>query len=354
MTQPSIKVIKAGKLIDGTGNRPITNATVIIDGKKILSVGKDLEIPEGAQVIDANDRTVMPGMIDSHIHIWGSKSDGMVENFIRPRELGLIKAIDDCKAMLSAGYTTAKCCGGTHAVNLKQSVEEGTLSGLPRIIAAGHPLSQTSGHADNRSFPPEYVDARTSRMKTSVGTSLLCDGVEECIKATRFALRFGADFIKVMTTGGVSSSGDFPNEIQFNIDEIKAIVNTASHVGKYVTAHCQNSRGAKNSILGGIKTIDHANEVDDEVIALAQKHDAIFVSSLATCHTTINRGVELGLAPYRIEKAKTQWDLHLDSYERIRKSDAIMAAGTDFFGSVPKGLPTEVSPGRIQANPPCN
>jgi len=331
MPELEVKVIKGGQLIDGTGAEPIEGATVLIEGSKIKAVGKDIEVPKGARVIDATGKTVMPGLIDSHVHILGMKTNSFhLEGIIRPRELGLIKAIDDCKDLLAAGFTTAKDCGGTNAVFLKKAVAEGTLSGLPRIIAAGYILSQTFGHGDTHYFPPECVDARTSKHG---GMSLLCDGVDECIKATRYTLRFGSDFIKVMTTGGVVSERDKPSDVQFNLDEIKAIVQTAAQVGKFVTTHCQNSKGSMNSILGGIKTIEHANETSDEVIALAKEHGTIFVSTLAPIRASLDRGAELGMQPWIIEKAKTQWDLQLDSYKRIRKSGAILASATDYMGS---------------------
>ena len=333
MAEVEVKAIKGGKLIDGTGAEPIEKATVIIEGSKIKAVGKDIEVPRGAKVIDATGKTIMPGLIDSHLHISGVKASGVAERIVRPRELGLIKSIYDAKDLLAAGFTMAKDCGGTNAMFLKKAVAEGgPLSGIPRIVAAGYILSQTYGHADTHYLPTEYVDVRTSRLAGEV-SSLLCDGVAKCIEATRYALRFGADFVKVMTTGGVMSERDFPSEVQFNLDEIKAIVQTAAQAGKFVTTHCQNSTGSKNSILGGIKTIDHANETSDEVIALAKERGAIFVSTLAIPRVILDHGAEAGIAPWALAKAETQWDLMLDSYKRIRKAGATLATGTDYSGS---------------------
>jgi len=332
MAEVEVKAIKGGRLIDGTGAEPIEKATVIIEDSKIKAVGKDIEVPRGAKVIDATGKTVMPGLIDSHVHIFGGKTnDFHLERIIRPAELALIKAIYDARDLLAAGFTMAKDCGGKNAVFLKKAVAEGPLSGLPRIVAAGYFLSQTFGHGDTHYFPPEYVDARTSRHSTA--DSLLCDGVDECIKATRYALRFGADFIKVMTTGGVVSERDKPSDVQFNLDEVKAIVQTAAQVGKFVTTHCQNSRGSKISILGGIKTIEHANETSDEIIAMAEEHGTIFVSTLSPIRATIDHGVEVGMQPWILEKAKTQWELQLDSYKRIHKSGATLASATDYSGT---------------------
>jgi imidazolonepropionase-like amidohydrolase len=333
MAEVEMKVIKGGRLIDGTGTEPVEDATVVIEGTKIKAVGKDIEVPKEAKVINATGKTVMPGLIDSHIHHGGMKTDSMHEGIVRPRELSLIKSIYDSKNLLAAGFTTVKDCGGTNAIFLKKAVAEGTLTGLPRILAAGHGLSQTYGHGDIHFFPPECADGRTSKHIGGVGQGLICDGVPECIKAARYALRQGADFIKVLTTGGVISERDFPSDVQFNLDEIKAIVQVAAQVGKFVTAHCQNSRGAKNSILGGIKTIDHANEMNDEVIELAKENGVIFVSTLAILWVIVDHGTKVGMLPWAIEKAKTQQELICESYKRIHRADAILAAGTDSIGS---------------------
>jgi imidazolonepropionase-like amidohydrolase len=331
MAEAKITAIKCGRLIDGTGTKPVENAVVIIEGTKIKAAGKNIPTPTGAQIIDAAAKTVMPGLIDSHIHIGGGISDKPGETWSRPKELSLIKSISDSKDLLAAGFTTAKDCAGMNAIYLKKAVAEGTLSGLPRIVAAAYGLTQTFGHADQHFLPIECVDARTSKHANGSG-ALICDGVPECIKAARYALRSGADFIKIMTTGGVSSERDKPFDVQFNLDEIKAIVETAAQVGKYVTSHSQNSRGSKNAILGGVKTIEHANETNDEVIALGKERGVIFVSTLAVCRFMVDRGESLGVPQWAVDKAKTQWELHIDSYNRMRKAGAILATGTDYTG----------------------
>lgn len=330
MAEPEIKAIKNARLIDGTGAQPVDNTIVLIEDSTIKAVGHEVRIPEDAEVIDAAGKTVMPGLIDSHVHISGRKSDAFQERITRPAELGLIKSIQDCQDMLASGFTMTKCCGGTHAVHLKKAVAEGTLTGLPRILASGYILSQTFGHGDIHFLPIECVDARTTRHASA---SLICDGVPECVKATRYALRFGADFIKVMTTGGVLSERDLPNDVQFNPDEIKAIVETAAQVGKFVTTHCQNSTGSKNSILGGIKTIDHANETSDEIIELALEHGTVFVSTLAIAHQIVEHGEEAGMPSWGVEKAKIEWEIMCESIGRIKSAGAPVAAGTDFSGS---------------------
>jgi imidazolonepropionase-like amidohydrolase len=311
------KLIKGGTLIDGTGAAPKVDADILIEGSIIKSIGKAIDVPADAEIIDATGMTVMPGLIDAHVHFRGTIKGGLFERMTNPLELGLIQSIGDAKTLLAAGYTTAKCCGSSNALYLKEAVTEGILTGVPRIVAAGYWLSQTFGHADNPYLPAEYIDVRTTKLRSNSTNSLLCDGVDECIKATRYALRAGADFIKISTTGGFSSKGDSPTDIQYNLDEIKAIVDTSAQAGKYVTAHCELSlKAAKQSIIGGVKTLDHALLTDDETVALAIEKDVVFVSTTVVFENAIEAGRNAGVKC-------------VESYKRIHAAGAALAVGTD-------------------------
>jgi len=303
---------------------------VLIEGSKIKAVGTDVAIPKGSKVIDAVGKTVMPGLIDSHCHLMGAKTDKFVEEMVvRRPEVAIIKSVFDAKDLLAAGFTTIKDCGGPNALYLKKAVMEGTLTGLPRILAAGYVLSQTFGHGDAHYFPIEWVDARVTKR----GFSLICDGVDECIKTARYALREGADFIKVCTTGGVMSMSDRPEFTQFTIDEIKAIVQEAQHVGTFVTAHCQGTQGMKNSIKGGIKTIDHAFYPDDEVIEMAKKTDVVFVPTLSIMHQINTKGKEAGMPIWGVVKSKEAWEMVVNNIRKLHEVGLTIAAATDFGGT---------------------
>ncbi|MCX6012204.1 MAG: amidohydrolase family protein [Chloroflexi bacterium] len=310
-------LIKGGTLIDGTGAPPVIDVDILIEGKNIKTIGKNLTAPAEDRVIDAKGKTVMPGLIDSHIHLWGGITGGMMEWLMRPPELNLIKAAFDARALLNAGYTTVKCCGGTAGLHLRDSSAEGTLKGVPRIVASGPWITQTFGHGDQHNLPTEYVDIRTTQHPAIFTSSLLADGVDECVKATRYAMRLGADFIKIHVSGGFISPRDKPTDVQFNLDEIKAIVDTAAQAGKYVTVHYQMSIPAlRNAILGGVKTIDHALLTDDRSVEMAVDKGIIFVSTISV----FNKSFELGNA-----NAK----MIAESYNRIHKSGAVFAAGSD-------------------------
>jgi len=325
-------VVKGGTLIDGTGAEPVENAVVVILGSKITAVGEagEVEVPDEARVVDATGKTVMPGLIDSHLHLMGMKTDNFIaESLIVPDGVKLLRASKDVGLLLDAGFTTVKDCGGTNALHLKRAIAERTLRG-PRILAAGYALSQTFGHGDTHFLPIEMSDVRTAHGR---GMGLICDGVEECTKAARYALREGADFIKVCTTGGVMSERDSPENTQFNLDEIRAIVQVAHHAGTFVTAHCQGTEGMRNSIDGGIKTIDHAFYPDDYCIEMGKKRGVVFVSTLSIMKRINEGGVEAGYPPWGVRKSRAAWDKVVKNIARLREAGATVAAATDFCGS---------------------
>jgi imidazolonepropionase-like amidohydrolase len=328
-----VTVIKGGNMIDGTGAKPLKDAVILIEEAKIAAVGKegDVETPKKAKVteIDASGQTVMPGLVDSHLHFMGMKTDRFLEEqAIRPQELRLIKSVYDAADLLDAGYTTVKDCGG-FGISLRRSIAEGVIRG-PRILSAGYVLSQTAGHGDTHFMPVEWVDYRDAKR----GMSLLCDGVPECIKAARFALREGADFIKICTSGGVMSMIDRPEHTQFTLEEIKAIVEEARHVGKFVTAHCQGTEAMKNSITAGVKTIDHAFYPDDEVIEMARKRkDVVFVPTLSINWRIITEGEKAGYPPWAVAKGKEVWETTIKNIAKLYKAGLTIASATDFAGS---------------------
>jgi len=311
--------------------KPLDDSAILIEGSKIRTVGPigKVEIPEDAEIMDAEGKTVMPGLIDSHIHFLGLKTDNWIsETAVSPAELGLIRAVIDAKNLLDAGYTTVKDCGSTSALFLREAIAEGTIRG-PRILASGYVLSQTFGHGDIQYFPIEWVDAR----ETKRGYTLICDGVPECIKAARYALRQGADFIKICTTGGMMSMRDKPEYTQFTLEEIKAIVQEARHVGTYVTSHSEGRGGIRNSLEGGVKTIEHAWYPDDESIEMAVKKNVIFVPTLSYDSQIMTKGEEVGYPPWAVSRIKEAWEPVIKNIANAHKAGVTMAAATDFVGS---------------------
>ncbi len=322
MANLKIKAITGGRLIDGNGGAVVENATIIIENNKIKAVGKNIPIPPEAEIIDATGKTVMPGMIDSHAHFFGSKFEhGVMDRLTHPREVGLIKAVFDAQYFLSCGFTTVKDCGGMNGLYIKQSAAEGTLNNVPRIIGSGLMIQNSLGTPFNF-MPQEYVDGRTSDIIGEAGgQALICDGVDQCIRGTRYVLNRGADFIKLWTR----------RNSYFHPDELQAIIQTAAQNDKFVTIHCDCAKVSKSAITAGVKTVDHAVGVDEEMTEMANKKGIIFVSTLTVYKSPTDFGAETGRAN-EIERGKMQLELSSKAFKKIRKAGGIVATGTDSGG----------------------
>lgn len=316
-------LVVSGRIIDGTGKDPF-DGTIIISDDKIEQIGpkETVEVPPGAEVIDAGGRTILPGLIDSHLHLMGVRSMNPMVWAIEPIALKAARAVRDCSALLDAGFTSVRDVGGL-GVYLKRAIGEGEVRG-PRILSANRVLSQTGGHGDTHFLPLEFVE--------KYGFGRICDGADDCRKAAREQFREGADFIKICSTGGVLSEKDVPGSPQFTIEEIAAIVEEARRVGSFVASHAQGTEGINNALKAGVKTIEHGFHINDESIELMLKNDAIMVPTLAIAHRIVTVGEKFGVPEYGIKKAREAHKAHRDSVVKAKEAGVKVAIGTDFVG----------------------
>jgi imidazolonepropionase-like amidohydrolase len=320
------KVLTASLLIDGTGTSPVRNGAVVVSDNKIVEVGArdQVKIPSNAYKMDFGAKTLMPGMIDAHIHIMGTRSYSAAESIVTPHDLTVLRGAEDCFRLLKAGFTTVRDCGSDIALSLKRAINEGLMPG-PSIYSAGRPLSQTAGHGDIHYIP------RDEAIKHGL---LLCDGPDDCRRAARETLRDGADLIKVSTTGGVGSEKDNPWEAQFTVEEIKAITYEAHNVGKRVASHAQGALGVKNAINGGVDTIEHGFFLDDECIELMLKHGTYYVPTFALVEV-YKKALEkpYDMPPWRLRKQKMCIEAMPKSLTKAYKAGVKIATGPDYFGA---------------------
>jgi len=318
-------------VFDGLGN--LFKGSVVVDDGKIVDVGSvgSVEVPKDAEVIDLGGMYLLPGLIDAHLHLTGMRTGDFVkEPLLTPYETFVARVVKDLEELIYSGFTTVGDAGSLIAVKVKQAVNEGTIVG-PRIVAAGLTLSPTFGHGDTHYLPIEYVDFRTTRKLTPLA-SLICDGVDECRKAARYALREDADFIKIMATGGVLSQKDRPEYRQFTLEEIKAIVDEARAAGRFVHAHAQGTEGIKNAILGGVKVIAHAIYIDEECSALAKDLDVVVVPTLSIVDRILAIGSKIGIPEWGLKKAEEASKAHISNIRKAYKLGVKIATGTDFCG----------------------
>ncbi|WP_411342769.1 amidohydrolase family protein [Paenibacillus sp. WLX1005] len=311
-------------LIDGLGGEPIHNSGVLVQDDRIVAAGvaADMTIPEGTQTVDVTGKIIMPGLIDAHVHVIGSKSLNMAQVALEPQAMQMGRALLDLPRLINAGFTTVRDVGSHVAVHIRDLIREGAYEG-PRIKTSRHMLSQTAGHGDMHMLP------------SSFNLFTVCDGVPECIKAVRTQFREGADFIKICSTGGVLSEKDDPRWSQFNMDELKAIVYEAEAVQSYVASHAQGTQGIKNALLAGVKTIEHGIYIDEDGIELMLDRKAILVPTLAIVHRIIKEGHLYGVPEFGLRKARAVYREHIEHMIMAHQAGVTIAAGTDFASCAP-------------------
>ena len=328
--------IKNGTLIDGTGSDPIPDAGVIINDNRIIAAGQSIDhlLPQDTAVtqIDAQGGTILPGLIDTHVHIMFEIAR-LETRVATPFSLNFYKAIGYMANTLNAGITSVRDAGGADA-GAKAAVEQGYIQG-PRMQISISVLGITGGHTDgwnlsgmNTSLLPEYPG----------NPSGICDGVEEVRKKVREVLRAGAEVIKVCSTGGVLSPTDDPEFTQFTPEELAVMVQEGAYRKSIkVMAHAQGSEGIKNAIRAGVHSIEHGIYLDNECIDLMLEHGTFLVPTLLAPLAVIEIGEATGAMPeYGLRKAKATLEHHKESIAKAYKAGVKIAMGTD-AGVMPHG-----------------
>jgi imidazolonepropionase-like amidohydrolase len=323
-----VTVIHAGKLLDKPGSPPRGPSTVIIRNGKIAEIlPGHQQGPAGATLIDLKDKFVLPGLIDSHVHL-DSDAGGnaaLIEAVTDSPARAAYRAAGNAKKTLMAGFTTVRNLGdGTGAtLALRDAVAAGELPG-PRIIDAGRSISTTSGHMDATLSVSEDLH-------DSIGQENLCDGVESCRQAIRKQVRRGVDVIKIATTGGVNSRIGAGLGRQLFDDEVKALVDTAHLYGKKVAVHAHGDDGVNIALAAGADSIEHGTMMTDESIKLFKAAGAYYVPTLSTVNGYLERLAANPNAYPPDVLAKVQWRIGVTgkSLAKAYPAGVKIAFGTD-------------------------
>ncbi|HEX2347564.1 MAG TPA: amidohydrolase family protein [Ktedonobacterales bacterium] len=325
-------IIRGARIITGEDSEPIERGALVFEGERIVAVGRESEVeaPRGAHSIDADGMTLMPGLIDCHVHLNGRWGYNLLDALQTSPSLGLLYSVPNARATLEAGVTTVRDAGGTPA-GVRQAIERGLFPG-PRMLAAVTLLSQTGGHGDN--FMPCCVDL--SGMVAGVPLMRdvphsVVDGVDGMRHKVREVLRAGADWIKLCTSGGVLSASDAPESAQFTVEEIRVAVEEAAAQGKRCMAHAQSNRGIKNAIVAGVASIEHGIYLDDEAIAMMLERGVYLVPTLVAPQDVVDAAeANPGTLPaYAIEKATHVIEDHRRSFRMAVEAGVKIAMGTD-------------------------
>ena len=336
----SLAVVGA-RLIDGRAESPLDGETLVVgDDGRIAAIGMgrgQALVPDGATILDAAGATVVPGLIDCHVHILATHErleDGLARTYTEA--IGL--ALRAGEAFLGQGVTTMRDAGGAPA-GLKRLFASGWPG--PRLQVSVSPLSITGGHGDGMS--PSGIVLDGDRPMTELPPSL-ADGPDEVRKVVRANIRAGADWIKTFSTGGVYSMMDGPGAVQYSIDEIAVMVEEARLAGIHgVLAHAENAAGIKNAIRAGVRSIEHGDGIDDEAVDLMVERGIPLVPTFQISHRMLEPElVEKGITPpWAVEKQQALM-VDLDrNFRRAIERGVRVAMGTD--GVRGEHLPTELS-----------
>lgn len=319
------------RVFDGHNAECPEGMSVLVADGLIREVSEKPVAASGARVIDVGGRTLMPGLIDAHVHAYASDV-----NVHRIEALGsayrTAHAVRMLGFALDCGFTTVRDIGGGD-YSLSKAIDDGLIR-APRFFYSGKVLSMTGGHGDMR--PVEEAPQYHSMCSCGIFNSFakVADGVTEVIRATREELRQGAHCIKIMGSGGVASPTDPLWMNQYREDEIRAIVHECTGRRTYASAHCHPASAARRCVEFGVRTIEHGTLMDDDTARFIAKHGAFVIPTMSILSALVNEGPRLGFPPQMQEKANAVFTDATAGLERMRNAKVKVGYGTDLLGSL--------------------
>jgi imidazolonepropionase-like amidohydrolase len=291
-----------------------------------------LAVNGDTEVVDCAGRVLMPGLIDTHVHVYAS-SVNLLRVVRWPASYLAHYASQFLRASLDRGFTTVRDVGGGD-VGLASALRDGLLQG-PRLFYGGRIISQTGGHGDMRPGDSELTDGDACGCACHAnGFAIIADGVDAVRRAVREELRRGAAHIKIMGSGGVASPTDPLGRCQYSDEEITAAVDQARRAGKYVAAHCHPVEAVRRSVALGVRSIEHATLIDDETASFVAARDAFVVPTMAVIFGLLDEGQKLGFPAVSMEKLRMIADHALAGLEIMKRAGVKMGLGTDLLGAL--------------------
>ncbi len=297
---------KDATLIDGRGKS--FQASLLVEDGRIHSIGD--ELVEGAQVIDCQGKFIMPGLINSHVHICSDPTLDFGDRAELSDAKRTLMALTNLRNHLRAGITFVRDLGGYNFVELdvRDAVRAGEFQAAD-MVGSGRYVTMTGGHGWRRGRQ--------------------CDGADEARKAAREQFRAGADLLKVMATGGVMTPGVEPGAAQLTEEEMRAAIEEAKKRGAKSATHAQGTQGIKNAIRAGVDSVEHGIYLDDEAIEMMKERGVVLVPTLVAPLYIVEMGEEAGIPSYAVDKARSVMEAHFDSFKRAVKAGVKIAMGTD-------------------------
>ena len=323
-------VIKGATILDVTNGDVIKNHVVIVKDGRIDAVApaRSADIPKGVEVIDLQGHTLLPGLIDMHVHLTSGGGYHGYERLKLTDERRAILGVVHAKETLMAGFTTVRNVGaGSFGdVALRDAINDGDIPG-PRMLVSGPPIGITGGHcSDNNLLPPEY----------GISGEGVADGPWAARTAVRRNIKYGADLIKTCSTGGVLSKGTRVGAPQYTVEELTALIDEAHSRGLKVASHAHGAEGIINALIAGADTIEHASFIDDEGIRLAIENDAALSMDIYVTEYILGEGASAGILEESLEKERITGATQRSNFRKAVEAGATIVYGTD-AGVYPHG-----------------
>jgi imidazolonepropionase-like amidohydrolase len=323
-------VFQNGRVLDPLRGELVDGLQVRVQDGRVREVSEQPLPTDGATVIDLRGKTLMPGLIDLHVHVMASQLN-LSAQVRQPNVFVTLRALPILKGMLRRGFTTVRDAGGA-GLPLKQSIATGLAQG-PRLFVAGRALSQTGGHGDMTAQSDFIDNSLQCACCVRVGAiARVVDGVDALRRAVREEFQMGADQIKIMASGGVASPTDPVGAFGYSEDEIRAVVAEAQGRGTYVMAHAYTPAAIERAVRCGVRTIEHGNLVDAAAAKVMAEHGAYAVPTLVTYEALASEGAQYGLPPESVAKIADVKEAGLRALDILRTAGVKIGFGTDLLG----------------------
>jgi len=326
-----VKAIKNAFLIDGTGKAPQRGVTILIEDKRISAVGKNVDVPNKAEIIDVDGKTVMPGLMDLHIHLGGDSVEPprrrLYFTVTTPPALKVLHAANNARKCIEAGFTTLRNMGLEQDLcwdpSLREAIELGIIPG-PRILASAGCVRKSGQYPYGNyvGMPEPYQKVWNP-----------ADGPYECRRAVREAVALGADFIKFFGTGSVGAAGEKHTWVLYTMEEMKAITDEAHRHERTTACHCHGTQGIKDAVIAGTDTVEHGTYMDKECVKLMLKNGTYYVPTLTIVENLVHNK-ESDVPEHMLNKAKETWEHHVPSAKMAYKAGIKIACGTDYRAGI--------------------
>jgi imidazolonepropionase-like amidohydrolase len=344
MSEPSRRngiLFRNAKIFDGSSAKLQVGLEVLVVGEQIQTIGPvGSVLAEDVKIIDCAGGTLMPGIIDAHVHVYGASLN--VTRLVQsPMSYVAHYAACFMQASLNRGFTTLRDMGGAD-VGLALAIKDGLLQAVPRLFYGGRVISQTGGHGDFRTNDHNLNDHQYCGCGGHVDIlATVADGVDAVRKAVREELRRGASHIKVMASGGVASQSGRLDRCQYSEEELRSAVDEAERAGSYVATHCHPTEAVRRSAALGVRSIEHATFIDRPTADFVAERGSYVVPTMAIVGGLVEKGAELGVSSISMEKLKRVAEQATRSIQIMKEAGIRMGFGSDLLGALSPRQATE-------------